>query len=418
MNSSHDAPPAEAKRGGWPGALADWSAKAMAAVPGLRRHPRAAWFRPLPLRRWAESDPRQTLQVIERAQPGRFALPCNVASRDELPGLLPPVVKNLGLRDVPDLEIGASYRAEVHDCFLLRTRFPWGGSDFCLCTPEGRPLQFHGLISDPGDRPMRALQRRALRGEHEELDGGTWIVGHWYNNYYHWFVEWLPRALVALDQGIDPDTLLMPPPMGAWAHDSLRALGLRPRILPEEGEAWRVRRLTLIHESPFRASTLRALAQRLRAQVGPLPPRSRKVWISRRGAVHRRLLQEAVLESWLAARGWEIVRLEELSLAEQIRLLGSCVALAGLHGAGLTNMIFAPPGTAVLEIVMRERPCSEYYGLGAALGHPYWIVMAHRAGNRESLVHDDVNVDLAAFQRAIEQLEQTTAVHPSEKVFR
>merc|ERR1712110_1132296 len=59
-------------------------------------------------------------------------------------------------------------------------------------------------------------------------------------------------------------------------------------------------------------------------------------------------------------------------LAEQISLFRRSVAIIGLHGAGLSNIIHAPPGTAVIELPVHPAKLSVYNRMASALGLPYY----------------------------------------------
>ena len=47
-----------------------------------------------------------------------------------------------------------------------------------------------------------------------------------------------------------------------------------------------------------------------------------------------------------------IFRGDSLSLPDTISLFGSARLVIGLHGAGMANMVYCPPGTHVLEIAL------------------------------------------------------------------
>jgi hypothetical protein len=79
-------------------------------------------------------------------------------------------------------------------------------------------------------------------------------------------------------------------------------------------------------------------------------PGGRKVYISRQFTGMRRILNEAVLRKALKQRGFEIVVLEKLAMADQMRVFAEADVIISPHGAGLTNVIFCNAGTLLIEI--------------------------------------------------------------------
>ena len=66
---------------------------------------------------------------------------------------------------------------------------------------------------------------------------------------------------------------------------------------------------------------------------------TRKVWVSRSKA--RRPVKNYIeIKNFLIDKGFEIVNLEDLSSEEKIKLMSETKILAGLHGSGLTNVIY------------------------------------------------------------------------------
>jgi len=69
------------------------------------------------------------------------------------------------------------------------------------------------------------------------------------------------------------------------------------------------------------------------------------------------------------------------SLRSSMALFRRARAIVGVHGAGLTNMIFAAPGTAVVEMVSLHPSHRMFMHLAAALDLPYWVVAAGMPSN-------------------------------------
>ena len=106
----------------------------------------------------------------------------------------------------------------------------------------------------------------------------------------------------------------------------------------------------------------------------------------------------------LSSYGFETVEAETLSLHDQIALFKAADMVCGAHGAGLTNIAFAPPGTQVIEFVIGERfPLGAvFWELACAAGQGYHAVVARLVPNQfGSPSEGDLVVDPALLERAL-----------------
>ena len=74
------------------------------------------------------------------------------------------------------------------------------------------------------------------------------------------------------------------------------------------------------------------------------------LFIRRGNTQQRRLLNEDDAIAALAPLGFVGVTLDQLGVAEQIRLIANARAIVAPHGAALTNTVFCEPGTQILEL--------------------------------------------------------------------
>lgn len=146
------------------------------------------------------------------------------------------------------------------------------------------------------------------------------------------------------------------------------ALPLSHQLLPlgpeqlhaEQEDSW------LVAPHVFRAyepsAHYRAMVARIQRHHGVhLAPAQDCVLIQRRGSrvLHASETGEP-LEHWLGPRlqaagiPWRLVILEELAPLDQWRAMARARLLIGVHGSGLTNLVFTPEACTVLEIDFRR----------------------------------------------------------------
>jgi capsular polysaccharide biosynthesis protein len=96
----------------------------------------------------------------------------------------------------------------------------------------------------------------------------------------------------------------------------------------------------------------------------------------------RRLLNHEEIESIAKRYDFEIVTPATLSFAEQVALFSGAAVIAGAHGAGFTNMVFAPPEARLVELIGPEFSNSaasmEYAGIAARSGQDFTRIVGRR----------------------------------------
>jgi hypothetical protein len=93
-----------------------------------------------------------------------------------------------------------------------------------------------------------------------------------------------------------------------------------------------------------RAKTERLRIINLNESVYP-----RRVFVSRRG-VSRAPDQLEVIEELFRSNGFLVFNAQDFTEADAIELFKTCGLLVGIHGAGLTNLIYMPEGSTVVEL--------------------------------------------------------------------
>ncbi|MDJ0636879.1 MAG: glycosyltransferase family 61 protein [Xenococcaceae cyanobacterium MO_188.B29] len=192
------------------------------------------------------------------------------------------------------------------------------------------------------------------------------LTNPWSNNFWHWTVDTLTQLegveYYYKQTGIKPK-LIVEGNLRSWQKDSLKLLGYEEKDLI----IWQDFRRTVkkLIVSSFRRSyedihgeisvtACQWLRQKILSNVSrtesdlgvaeALCDRisfSSKIFISRRKALGRRIVNENEVIEALAPLGFATYILEEMSYVEQVKLFAQAQVIVAPHGAGLTNLIFA-----------------------------------------------------------------------------
>ncbi len=90
-------------------------------------------------------------------------------------------------------------------------------------------------------------------------------------------------------------------------------------------------------------------------------------------------MNEQELEPILIDHGFEVIEAENLSFAAQVCLFSQAEVVAGPHGAGLTNILFAPEGCKVLELFQPSYILASTYKIATCLDQEYWFLVGSAA---------------------------------------
>lgn len=206
----------------------------------------------------------------------------------------------------------------------------------------------------PGARVEEGVTRLAIPDTLPTLDrAAVFLAWGGVFNYGHFVLDCLP-SLVALDeQGLLERYPPIAPPLKAWQRD-LIAMAVGKPVREVKADLVRigaaVHATSMDHYLHGPGDLLGRTRARILARAPAPRTRGRRVYFSRRGHSMRVMVNEAALEAALRTRGFEIVRPERLSVADQIQLMQEVDVLVGPTGAAMANALFAPAGARIVEI--------------------------------------------------------------------
>jgi capsular polysaccharide biosynthesis protein len=227
------------------------------------------------------------------------------------------------------------------------------------------------------------------------------------NNYYHWLFDTLPRLKSEVCR---PSSSLYLHQYRNFQKDSLNLLEIpeqrivRAEInrhlradvllvpslpqppLPAPPSVWRPPFASL-NSCEFLRAELLPRVHVVEATVSK-SQKPRRIFIQRKGT--RSISNESDLLSLLSPLGFEPVRLEQLNLQQQISLFSQAEAVIGVHGAGLSNIVFCQPDSQIIELLPTAWALPYYQSICKYVGLRYESLSV------ESLVQDCIFKDIEA----------------------
>jgi capsular polysaccharide biosynthesis protein len=330
---------------------------------------------------------------------------------------------------------------KLHDAFTITLDIPANASDhetlyrrflanhnlgfpaqFLVGLPDATVLGSSGFVvleqgaylTQGNWRVMNVLANPEIYSHHsrkkQEYLPGDWysIRSYWSHSYHHWFWDDLPRLLTAIPH-LPPDTqFLVGEPFREFQRESLLALGIAANRIKVQSldTNIKIERLwfaTPLGHSEF-AATAPDVAQQLQAIFNPnsQPSPYRKIYISRSLARYRRIVNESELIPILESFGFEIIHAEKLSFASQVKLFNEAKVILSSHGAGLTNMLFAPSSALILELFEPTAARPHYWMMAHALGHNYDCLVGETDHQNSKIKNDpDFTICSTKFSRFI-----------------
>lgn len=247
--------------------------------------------------------------------------------------------------------------------------------------------------------------RRRLPYTRRRLKGDIYsLLCLWGPTYFHWFHDVLPRLLLAQPHLPSGTRFLLNENPRSYQLDSLRAFAISEsdlEIQPARCDT-QVERLwfatPLGHCSFTSGDALKAVCTCLKSyfKADTTEPARRRIYISRAKASRRRVENENDVLPVLREHGFDILCCEDLPLANQVLTFSRARVVIGPHGAGLTNILYAPPGARVGEFLgVESNSC--FLVMSKQLGLDHWQFVAE--GRSDSSSAPAMAVDAGRFSK-------------------
>ncbi|MDO7744527.1 MAG: glycosyltransferase family 61 protein [Pedobacter sp.] len=278
-----------------------------------------------------------------------------------------------------------------------------------------RKCEFYPLFSRNVDvKKKRLFKKISLYFRpFQKVDKALWITDEFSSEYFHWFTDALTR-LSALEDTLYLKSIrmtnknykiILPEFYKAkpYIKDSLEIMNYEV-LYYVSNKRLRVNELvSCTHTAPtgnYNTELINKIRNRF---LTSKTPANRNIYISREKASRRKILNEQQVIELLVQFNYEIHYFEDYSFKEQIKIMSEAKSLIGLHGAGLTNMLFMEKGAKILELRNdgdNHNNC--YFALASALNHDYYY-LSNKSDNEDTYT-TNITVDIPDLRKVIESI--------------
>lgn len=239
-----------------------------------------------------------------------------------------------------------------------------------------RKIKHHQLLSEKNVGKAKHIKGKAF------LLAATGA----HNGYYHWLMDSLTKFYILEKYNIsldDFDCIIASGPSAKYKLETLKRFNIPEEkvYFIEEGQHLQNDYLMFVDTVRYHAEGTDFLKKGF--GVDNISNRTKRVFISREAAGFRNILDQEKLETFIKKYGFETVILEQLSVAEQARIMADSEFIISPHGAGLANIAFCHPKTVLFELKPDEYANINYWYHSNCLDLNYYSYVSLSKQNKD-----------------------------------
>jgi predicted O-linked N-acetylglucosamine transferase (SPINDLY family) len=335
------------------------------------------------------------------------------------------------------IQLPMKFLAELTDCTVI-------GSTSMVLAKDGTILSDELTFMDrsrhhPRSRVIKAISPDLCMLAYYGVTGlripsGIHLCLDYTQNYFHWLIECLPR-LAVLDAFPEYDDypLIIEDGMPRQHEEALKFINKKQRKIVYLGrnQSINVGNLVYVSQESIVHDNMREVPVPADVKISPKAMRqlrqwflatkgnesikrrrtlSKHIYLSRRNATYRRLRNEQEVELLLLSKGFSIILPEEFSFADQIDIFSNAEVIIAPTGAGMTNLIFAPPKCQIY-VLYNGNEFSNYYlwsqmaaAVNVDLSYIVGKELNHCFADERYVVHNDFFIDLQLLTDLVDNL--------------
>lgn len=241
------------------------------------------------------------------------------------------------------------------------------------------------------------------------IEKATWAIDSRSNQYFHWLTDGMQRVNVAKEFLIEyPIVLTENFNNTIFIKESLEFLNLNPIYL-DHNKNYLIKELILSERvSPagnYRKEIINEISDNFKSLIpyNSVTDIHKYIWISRQNTERRKVENFDDIKEILLKYGFHILEFENISFFDQVKIMSRCEILAGVHGAGLVNMLFMKNAGKVIEVRGKNDSSNNcFFSLASDLELDYYYYLSETVDENYYSSNHTINPSL--FEKFIKEL--------------
>lgn len=233
------------------------------------------------------------------------------------------------------------------------------------------------------------------------IEKGLWAIDSRSNQYFHWMTDAMQRIFNA-------EEYLMQYPLilttnfkdKSFIDETLEILNLKP-IYVDHDKHYKINDLLMSERVSPAGNYRKEIIQSIASKFIDFQSKNEKnneyhrIWISRQNAERRLINNFSEVIKILEKHKFKIIEFENFSLGEQISMSMNCKVLGGVHGAGLTNMMFMSKGSKIFEVRGNQDSLNNcFFSLASDLDMEYYYFLSETEDNNYYSTNHTIDIEL------------------------
>jgi len=215
------------------------------------------------------------------------------------------------------------------------------------------------------------------------IEKASWVLDQKSWKYFHWFCD-VSQRIELINDFLDDYPIIITDDLLNFEYvNSILESNKIPYIVANKDTNYFIKNLLLTSHVFDSGNFKKDLIKNVRKKYTSSYPEilneapTTKIWMSRQNSKFRKLTNFDEVRIILKKYNYQIINTEKLAFKDQIKIYTSSKVIGGLHGGGLTNMLFMKKGSFVFEVRRSKDTRNNcYFSLANSLDHKYYYMLA------------------------------------------